>query len=161
MFWNKLMDINLLSLAPNYLLNFYQTFWSCSIQWTSGNRTSSSEIPQKTSPAAPRTAQKLKTPRTEVDSVPSPNSASRTPKDRSPKVADHKSSRSPAAEVIESYQLYQWNWIGYIVIYHNSLVNFNFLTILLSWGLCSWYLKMFLVCYCSSFSYHSIKFLSV
>lgn len=65
---------------------------------TPKTRSSSSEVPQKTSPATPRTTQKLKTPRAEADSVPSPNSASRTPKDRSPKVADRKSSRSPASE---------------------------------------------------------------
>lgn len=64
---------------------------------TPKTRSSSSEVPQKTSPAT-RTTQKLKTPRAEADSVPSPNSASRTPKDRSPKVADRKSSRSPASE---------------------------------------------------------------
>lgn len=65
---------------------------------TPKTRSSSSEVPQKTSPATPQTTQKLKTPRAEADSVPSPNSASRTPKDRSPKVADRKSSRSPASE---------------------------------------------------------------
>nr|GMD67637.1 interactor of constitutive active ROPs 2, chloroplastic-like [Ipomoea batatas] len=55
------------------------------------------EVPQRTSPATPRTARKLRT-STDSDSVSSPNPASRTPKDRSPKVVDRRSPRSPATE---------------------------------------------------------------
>ncbi|KAL3536309.1 hypothetical protein ACH5RR_004770 [Cinchona calisaya] len=58
-------------------------------------RTSSSELPQKTSPATPR---KLKTSGSEADSVSSPNSASRISKERSAKVVDRRSPRSPATE---------------------------------------------------------------
>ncbi|CDP07955.1 unnamed protein product [Coffea canephora] len=61
-------------------------------------RTSSSELPQKTSPATPRTAQKLKTPGSEADSVSTSNSAGRMSKERSPKVVDRRSPRSPATE---------------------------------------------------------------
>lgn len=60
-------------------------------------RTSSSELPQKTSPTT-RTARKLKTPGSEADSVSSPNSANRMSKERSPKVVDRRSPRSPATE---------------------------------------------------------------
>nr|GMD62726.1 interactor of constitutive active ROPs 2, chloroplastic-like [Ipomoea batatas] len=55
------------------------------------------EVPQRTSPATPRTARKLRT-SIDSDSVSSPNPASRTPKDRSPKVVDRRSPRSPATE---------------------------------------------------------------
>ncbi|XP_050228247.1 interactor of constitutive active ROPs 2, chloroplastic [Mercurialis annua] len=58
-------------------------------------RTGSSEVPQRKSPATPRTARQLKT---DSDSVSSPNSASRTPKDKSPKVTERRSPRSPATE---------------------------------------------------------------
>lgn len=61
-------------------------------------RTISLEVPRKKSPATPRTRQ-LKTPGAETDCV-SPNPASRTPKDRSPKVTERKSPRSPATEVL-------------------------------------------------------------
>ncbi|KAL9374060.1 hypothetical protein Peur_033680 [Populus x canadensis] len=59
-------------------------------------KTSSLEVPQKKSPATPRTRQ-LKTPGSENNSV-SPNPASRTPKDRSPKVTERRLSQSPATE---------------------------------------------------------------
>ncbi|KAJ6913745.1 interactor of constitutive active ROPs 2 [Populus alba x Populus x berolinensis] len=59
-------------------------------------KTISLEVPRKKSPATPRTRQ-LKTPGAETDCV-SPNPASRTPKDRSPKVTERKSPRSPATE---------------------------------------------------------------
>lgn len=65
---------------------------------TQKGRITSLEVPQKASPATSRTARKLKTPGAESDSVPSPNSASRTPKNKSPKVVDRKSPRSPATE---------------------------------------------------------------
>ncbi|XP_027098225.1 interactor of constitutive active ROPs 2, chloroplastic-like [Coffea arabica] len=65
---------------------------------TPKGRTSSSELPQKTSPATPRTAQKLKTPGSEADSVSTSNSAGRMSKERSPKVVDRRSPRSPATE---------------------------------------------------------------
>ncbi|CAN4118173.1 unnamed protein product [Withania somnifera] len=48
------------------------------------------EVPQRTSPAAPKTAQKLKTPGSDA--------ATRTPKERSPKVVVRRSPRSPALE---------------------------------------------------------------
>ncbi|KAL6957619.1 hypothetical protein U1Q18_040409 [Sarracenia purpurea var. burkii] len=61
-------------------------------------RTGSLEVPQRTSPATPRTTRRLKTPGSDSDSVPSPNLASRTPKDRSPKVVERRSPRSPMSE---------------------------------------------------------------
>lgn len=48
------------------------------------------EVPQRTSPAAPKTARKLKTPGSDA--------ATRTPKERSPKVVVRRSPRSPALE---------------------------------------------------------------
>ncbi|XP_002525180.2 interactor of constitutive active ROPs 2, chloroplastic isoform X1 [Ricinus communis] len=62
------------------------------------SRTSSSEVPQRKSPATPRTARQLKTPGSDSDSVSSPNPANRTPKDKSPKVTERRSPRSPAIE---------------------------------------------------------------
>ncbi|RVW98821.1 Interactor of constitutive active ROPs 2, chloroplastic [Vitis vinifera] len=62
----------------------------------SESRTGSLEVPPRTSPATPRTARKLKTPGSDGDSVSSPHPASRTPKDRSPKIV--KSTRSPVSE---------------------------------------------------------------
>ncbi|KAL6277748.1 hypothetical protein ACE6H2_021349 [Prunus campanulata] len=56
------------------------------------------EVPQRKSPATPRTSHQLKTPGSEPDSVSSANVATRTPKNRSPKVIERRSPRSPAAE---------------------------------------------------------------
>ncbi|CAN4117015.1 unnamed protein product [Withania somnifera] len=64
---------------------------------TPKGRTVSVEVPQRTS-ATPKTAQKLKTPGSDADSVSSPNPANRTPKDRSPKVVCRRSPRSPVIE---------------------------------------------------------------
>ncbi|XVE76232.1 hypothetical protein DITRI_Ditri12bG0156300 [Diplodiscus trichospermus] len=61
-------------------------------------RTSSLEVPQRKSPATPRTARQLKIPGSNSDTVPSPNPASKTPKDRSPKVTERKTLRSPVSE---------------------------------------------------------------
>lgn len=61
-------------------------------------RTASSEVPQRKSPATPRTARQLKIPGSDSDSVPSPNPASKIPKDKSPKVPERRSPRSPATE---------------------------------------------------------------
>ncbi|XP_022744246.1 interactor of constitutive active ROPs 2, chloroplastic-like [Durio zibethinus] len=61
-------------------------------------RTSSLEVPQRKSPATPRTAHKLKIPGSDSDKVSSPNPASKTPKDRSPKVTERKALRSPVSE---------------------------------------------------------------
>lgn len=66
----------------------------------SESRTGSLEVPPRTSPATPRTARKLKTPGSDGDSVSSPHPASRTPKDRSPKIV--KSTRSPVSEVFHA-----------------------------------------------------------
>ncbi|PSS35000.1 Interactor of constitutive active ROPs 2 like [Actinidia chinensis var. chinensis] len=65
---------------------------------TPKTRTGSSEVPQRMSPATPRTARQLKVPGSDLDSVSSPNPAGRTPKDRSPKVVERRSSRSPMSE---------------------------------------------------------------
>lgn len=56
------------------------------------------EVPQRKSPATPRTTHQLKTPGSEPDSVSSPNVATRTPKNKSPKVIERRSPRSPVAE---------------------------------------------------------------
>ncbi|GMI71265.1 interactor of constitutively active ROP2, ROP interactive partner 2, ROP interactive partner 3 [Hibiscus trionum] len=61
-------------------------------------RTSSAEVPQRKSPATPRTARQLKIPRSDSDTLSSPNTKSRTPKDRSPKVTERKVLRSPVSE---------------------------------------------------------------
>ncbi|KAB1223888.1 Interactor of constitutive active ROPs 2, chloroplastic [Morella rubra] len=63
------------------------------------NRAGSLEVPQRKSPATPRTARQLKTPGSDSDAVASsPNPASRTAKDRSPKVIERRSPRSPMSE---------------------------------------------------------------
>ncbi|XP_044465375.1 interactor of constitutive active ROPs 2, chloroplastic-like isoform X1 [Mangifera indica] len=60
-------------------------------------RSASSEVPQRKSPAKPRTASQLKILASDSDVVsPSPHPTNRTPKDKSPKVIDRKSPRSPA-----------------------------------------------------------------
>ncbi|CAN0926818.1 Interactor of constitutive active ROPs 2, chloroplastic [Linum grandiflorum] len=59
----------------------------------------SSDAPTRRSPAGtPRTVRQLKVPGADSDSVSSPNHASKTPKDRSPKVPERKSPRSPITE---------------------------------------------------------------
>ncbi|XP_038905086.1 interactor of constitutive active ROPs 3-like [Benincasa hispida] len=63
-------------------------------------KTGSSEVPQRKSPRTPRTARQLKTPSSDPDSVStSPLAASKTPKERSPRVVtDRKSPRCIATE---------------------------------------------------------------
>ncbi|KAF3959472.1 hypothetical protein CMV_015712 [Castanea mollissima] len=61
-------------------------------------RAGSLEVPQRKSPATPRTARQLKTPGSESDSVSSPQPASKTPKDKSPKTVERKTPRSPMSE---------------------------------------------------------------
>ncbi|WCJ34545.1 Interactor of constitutive active ROPs 3 [Euphorbia peplus] len=62
-------------------------------------RSGSSEVPQRKSPATPRTARQLKIPASDLDSTSSsPNPGSKTPKDKTPKVADRRSPRSPVIE---------------------------------------------------------------
>ncbi|CAB4314732.1 unnamed protein product [Prunus armeniaca] len=61
-------------------------------------RIGSLEVPQRKSSATPRTTHQLKTPGSEPDSVSSPNVATRTPKNKSPKVIERRSPRSPVAE---------------------------------------------------------------
>ncbi|KAK8632315.1 hypothetical protein V6N13_072709 [Hibiscus sabdariffa] len=62
------------------------------------SRTSSAEVPQRKSPATPQTARQLKIPRSDSDTLSSPNTKSKTPKDRSPKVTERKVLRSPVSE---------------------------------------------------------------
>ncbi|XP_021912177.1 interactor of constitutive active ROPs 3 [Carica papaya] len=62
---------------------------------TPKSRSSTSEVPQKVSP---RIVRQLKPTRLELESSASSNSASRTPKDRSPKVVERRSPRSPVTE---------------------------------------------------------------
>lgn len=62
------------------------------------SRAGSSEVPQRKSPSTPRTARQLKIPGSGSDSL-SPNPASKTPKEKSPKVPERRSPRSPATEV--------------------------------------------------------------
>ncbi|XP_021666892.2 interactor of constitutive active ROPs 2, chloroplastic [Hevea brasiliensis] len=64
---------------------------------TPKGRAGSSEVPQRKSPATPRTARQLNIPGLDSDSL-SPNPASKTPKDKSPKVPERRSPRSPATE---------------------------------------------------------------
>ncbi|KAK6116428.1 hypothetical protein DH2020_049890 [Rehmannia glutinosa] len=56
------------------------------------------DVPQKPSLSTPRIARKLKPPGSDSDSVPSPNTISKTPKDRSPKVVDRRSPRNLATD---------------------------------------------------------------
>ncbi|KAK9290225.1 hypothetical protein L1049_008392 [Liquidambar formosana] len=66
---------------------------------TPKTRAGSLEVPQRTSPATPRTARQLKAQGSDSDSIStSPHPASRTPKDRSPKVVERRSPRSPVTE---------------------------------------------------------------
>ncbi|KAF8397634.1 hypothetical protein HHK36_016554 [Tetracentron sinense] len=63
------------------------------------SRSNSLEVPQRTSLAMPRAARQLKTIGSESDSSSSTHPASRTPKDRSPKVIERRSPRSPMSEL--------------------------------------------------------------
>ncbi|CAN6576502.1 unnamed protein product [Malus baccata var. baccata] len=65
------------------------------MQTPKANRIGSLEVPQRRSPARPRTN---KTPGSEPDSVSSPNMATKTLKNRSPKVNERMSPRSPVPE---------------------------------------------------------------
>ncbi|KAF5750384.1 interactor of constitutive active ROPs 2 chloroplastic isoform X1 [Tripterygium wilfordii] len=65
---------------------------------TPKGRSGSSGIPKRKLPAMARTARQLKTPGSDSDSVSSLNSLNKTPKDRSPKVNERKSARSPLSE---------------------------------------------------------------
>ncbi|KAF6134820.1 hypothetical protein GIB67_002221 [Kingdonia uniflora] len=78
--------INLYILMPYTLFYYFE------------DRAGTLEVPQRTSPATPRTARQSKITGSESDSV-SPHQACRTPKDRSPKVIERKSPRSPASEL--------------------------------------------------------------
>nr|XP_007144532.1 hypothetical protein PHAVU_007G163800g [Phaseolus vulgaris]ESW16526.1 hypothetical protein PHAVU_007G163800g [Phaseolus vulgaris] len=65
---------------------------------TPKSRAGTSEVPRKC-PASPQTARKLKTPSSDTDSVSSsPKPGSKTPKNKSPKVTERKSPRSPISE---------------------------------------------------------------
>ncbi|XP_051114044.1 interactor of constitutive active ROPs 2, chloroplastic-like isoform X1 [Andrographis paniculata] len=61
------------------------------------SRPGSLELPQKQSPSTPNTGRKLRTPGSDCKSGSSPNMASKTSKERSPRV-DRQSPRSPATE---------------------------------------------------------------
>ncbi|KAK4432428.1 Interactor of constitutive active ROPs 2, chloroplastic [Sesamum alatum] len=65
---------------------------------TPKSRPGSLDVPQKLSPATPRTGRKLKTLGSDSDSMTSPSPVSKTLKDKSPKVVDRRSPRSPATE---------------------------------------------------------------
>ncbi|KAJ7972441.1 Interactor of constitutive active ROPs [Quillaja saponaria] len=66
---------------------------------TPKGRAGTLEVPQRKSPATPRTARQLKTSGSDSNSLSSsPNPTSKTPKDRSPKVIERKSPRSPMFE---------------------------------------------------------------
>lgn len=66
------------------------------------SRSGSSEAPQKVSPRAVR---QLKTTALESKSASSSNQTCRTPKDRSPKVVERRSPRSPVSEVLDTVEL--------------------------------------------------------
>ncbi|GAB4856747.1 hypothetical protein Ancab_014661 [Ancistrocladus abbreviatus] len=65
---------------------------------TPKKRNGSSDVPQKTSSATPRTVRELKTPGSDSNAASSPNPSSRAPKTRSPKVTDRGSPQSPITE---------------------------------------------------------------
>ena len=79
-----------LKIVPLFSIYDLLTFHFCS-------RSSPSGAPQKISP---RTVRQLKTTSLESDSASSSNQASRTPKDKSPKVIERRSPRSPVSEVL-------------------------------------------------------------
>ncbi|GMP85201.1 hypothetical protein CsSME_00038452 [Camellia sinensis var. sinensis] len=68
---------------------------------TPKSRTGSLEVPKRTSLATPRTTKQLKMPGSDSEAIPSPSPESRTPKGRSPKVAERKSPRSPVPELAQ------------------------------------------------------------
>ncbi|GAB2272336.1 hypothetical protein Dimus_007156 [Dionaea muscipula] len=65
---------------------------------TTKTRSVSLEVPQKISPTTPRAARQLKAPGSDSDTVSSPNSCGRMPKNRSPKVTERVSPRSTTTE---------------------------------------------------------------
>ncbi|XP_010920923.2 LOW QUALITY PROTEIN: interactor of constitutive active ROPs 3 [Elaeis guineensis] len=65
---------------------------------TPKSRTVSSEVPQRTSPATPRSTRVAKTEGHESDSSTSAHTPTKTPTERSPKVVERRSPRSPATE---------------------------------------------------------------
>ena len=83
----------ILSFLPSQLDSYITSFI---------NRNSLSEAPQKVSP---RAAWKLRTTALECDSASSLNQANRIIKERSPKLTDRKSPRSPSSEVMKLYRL--------------------------------------------------------
>ncbi|CBI16257.3 unnamed protein product, partial [Vitis vinifera] len=76
---------------PNFYFVTRKEVKLCRLQ----NKSSPSGAPQKISP---RTVRQLKTTSLESDSASSSNQASRTPKDKSPKVIERRSPRSPVSE---------------------------------------------------------------
>ncbi|KAL0333340.1 UNVERIFIED_CONTAM: Interactor of constitutive active ROPs 2, chloroplastic [Sesamum angustifolium] len=68
---------------------------------TPKSRPGSLDVPQKLSPATPRTGRKLKTLGSDSDSMTSPSPVSKTLKDKSPKIVDRRSPRSPAIELAQ------------------------------------------------------------
>lgn len=72
---------------------------------------SSSDTPQKVAPYA---VQQLNTSATESSSASSSSQANRNPKERSPKVAERRSPRSPASEVILSTSLSVYPYEDYV-----------------------------------------------
>lgn len=66
------------------------------------NRSGSSDAPLKVSPRAVR---QLNTTALESKSASSSNQTCRTPKDKSPKVIDRRSPRSPVSEVLDTVEL--------------------------------------------------------
>ncbi|PPR91983.1 hypothetical protein GOBAR_AA28697 [Gossypium barbadense] len=68
------------------------------MQTPKASKTSPLEVPQRNSSATPRTSHQMKISGSDADTVSSPNPASKTPKDRSPKVTERKALRSPVSE---------------------------------------------------------------
>ncbi|KAJ4979465.1 hypothetical protein NE237_010245 [Protea cynaroides] len=92
----KVADV-LWKLIPNQKTQLSFGIASRDLLLTPKARSSPSEVPQRTSPGTPRAARQLKTAGSESDST-STNPATRTPKDRSPKVTERRSPRSPITE---------------------------------------------------------------
>lgn len=68
------------------------------MQTPKASKTSPLEVPQRNSSATPRTSHQMKISGSDAGTVSSPNPASKTPKDRSPKVTERKALRSPVSE---------------------------------------------------------------
>ncbi|CAH9078174.1 unnamed protein product [Cuscuta epithymum] len=84
------------------------------------------DVPQRSSPTTPKTSRKVRTINADSESVSSPNQSSRTPKERSPRVVDRRSPRSPAIEVVKAVYAYMCDSVTFIVQFLEDAAMLNF-----------------------------------